>query len=141
MMEMVRRIFNALLGSVGITVGTLPTSADGAAAVAITLTAAAAWTFGAWTQIVLAAGVAGDLQLIGLTFENFVGAVAQGEVEIGMGTAPLGAAVARVQITSAYIDLTNGPRLLAGNGVVARYRTSTGVADTVDVKLIVKTAS
>jgi hypothetical protein len=142
MLELIRRIFNAIVGIVGITVGTLPTSADTVAAAAVQLTAAAGvWTWGAWAQVALAAVVTTDVQLIGITLENFVGAASQGEVEIGTGTAPAGAAIARVQVTSAYVDLTNGPRILGGNGVVARYRTSTGVADNVSVKLITKTAS
>lgn len=141
MLELIRRIFNAVVGIVGITIGTVPTSADTVAAAAVLITAnAAAWTWGAWTQLALAAVFATDQHLVGISLENFVGAATQGEVEIGQGVAPVGVAVARIPITAAYTPFSNGPRLLGGNGVVARYRTATVVADTVDVKVVVKTA-
>lgn len=136
----IRRLAGLFINSTNVRYGTLPTSADGVAAVAITLPAAAvAWTWGAWTQIVLAAGVTVETQIEEITLENFVGAVSQGEIEIGTGVAPAGAAIARAQVTDAVISFSNPIRIPAATGVVARYRTSTGVADTVDAKVRTKT--
>lgn len=138
--SIIKRLFRQLNVSDNIRYGTLPTSADGAAALAITLPAAAvAWTFGAWTQIALAAVVLVDTQIEEATMENFVGAAGQGEIEIGTGVAPAGALLARAQISGPTIRFSNPIRIPAATGVVARYRTSTGVADTVDVKLRTKT--
>jgi hypothetical protein len=137
---MIRRIFNALVFTANIRHGVFPTAADTFAAVAITLIAAAGvWTKGAWIQIVLAAGVTADTNIWGFTLENFVGAASQGEVEIGIGTAPLGTMLGVYQITAAGYLFSKPLRVPAGNGIVARYRTSTGVADTVDIKLNVET--
>jgi hypothetical protein len=132
---LVRRIYNNLIGTENLRYGTLPTSADGAAAAAVTLTAAAAWTFGAWAQIALAAVVAVETQIVGFTLENFVGAASQGEIEIGIGVAPAGAALGRYQSVYGNFILPKPIRIPAATAVVARYRTSTGAADTVDVKL------
>ena len=140
MMVMIRRIFQVLVRSDAIRYGTFPTSADGAAALAITIAAAAvAWTFGAWTQIVVLAGVTVETRIVGFTLENFVGALAQGEVEIGTGTAPAGTLLGKFTIVGADVTLPNPIRVPAGVGLVARYRTSTGAADTVDIKLKTQT--
>jgi len=139
---LVKRLYNNLVGTENLRYGTLPTSADTVAANAVTLTSAAgAWTWGAWTQIALAAVVLVETQIVAVSLENFVGAIAQGEVEIGIGVAPVGAALGRFQIA-----LINGNQLVkpiripAATAVVARYRTSTGAADTVDAKLHTLTA-
>ena len=139
MYSFIKRLFQYLVLPRAVRQGTLPTSADGAAALAITLTAAAAWTFGAWTQIALAAVLTTETQIVGFTLENFVMAAgAQGEVEIGTGVAPAGALLGRYPIVGA--DGVIGPiSVPAATGVVARLRTSTGVADTVDIKLKTKT--
>lgn len=139
MFQLVSRIFNAVVRTVGVTIGVLPTSADAVAAAAVQLTAAGvAWTWGAWAQVALAAAVTANTQIIGVSLENFVGAASQGEVQIGTGTAPAGAAIITIPITSAFTPLPGGPMVLAGVGVVARYRTATGVADNVSVKLVTK---
>jgi len=136
MIQMIRRIFEYLIQSDTLQQGVFPTSADGVAAAAITLTKnAAAWTWGAWTQIVLAAGVTTETQIVGFSLENFVGAPAQGEVEVGFGTAPAGTAVGRFQTALGNYLLPRPIRVQAGIGLVARYRAATAIADTVDIKL------
>jgi len=140
MFQMIARLFTALINSTALRYGTFPTAADGVAAVAITIPAAAvAWTFGAWTQIVAAAGVTVEQQIVGFTLENFVGALSQGEVEIGSGAGGAEAALGRFQSTAGQYLLPSPIRVPAATRLAARYRTATGVADTVDVKLIVLT--
>ncbi len=135
----IRRIYQLLVGSSRLRLGTLPTSADTVAAAAITLTSAAgAWTWGVWAQIAASVGTA-DVQLAGLTLENFTGVASQGEVEIGTGGVGAEAAVARVQIANGGGLLPHGILIPAGTRVAARYRTATGAADTVDAKLNVTT--
>lgn len=135
MLLFVKRLINAIVLTTGITKTVLPTAADGAAASAVQLTSAAvAWTFGAWTQIVAAA--AAEQQLSGISLENFVGALAEGEVQIGVGAALAESAIVTVPITAPYIPLADGPLILLGQRVSARYRTSTGAADNVSVKLV-----
>jgi len=136
MIQMIRRIFQMLLNSGSLVQGVFPTSADGVAALAITLTKnAAAWTWGVWAQVVLAAGVTVETQVVGFTLENFVGGVTQGEVQIGSGTAPAGTVLGTFQIVSADYTLPRPIRVPAGVGLVARYRNANAVADTVDIKL------
>jgi len=77
--------------------------------------------------------------VVGFTLENFVGGVTQGEVAIGFGTAPAGTEIGRFPIVGPVYILPRPIRVPAGNGIVARYRTATGVADTVDIKLITLT--
>ncbi|RJQ43386.1 MAG: hypothetical protein C4534_08290 [Gaiellales bacterium] len=135
----IKRLFDVLVHTIGITTTVLPTAADGAAALAVQLTSAAvAWTFGAWTQIALGAVVTANTQIIGVSLENFVGALGEGEVQIGTGTAPAGTAIITVPITANYFPLPGGPLVVPGTGIVARYRTSTGAADNVSVKLVTK---
>jgi len=135
MLILIRRIYNVLVGSENIRCGTLPTSADTVACAAITLTAAAAWTWGAWVQVALGAVLTAETQIVGFTLENMVGAPSQGEVQIGYGVAPLGTELGRFQTVYANFVLPKPIRVLAATGIVARYRTSTGAADTVDIKL------
>jgi hypothetical protein len=138
---LIRRLYNNSIGSDNLRYGTLPTSADTVAAAAITTPAAGGvWTWGAWTQIALAAVLTVETQIVGLSLENFVGAASQGEIEIGIGVAPVGAALIRVQATNGQVVLPKAIRVPAATAIGARYRTSTGVADTVDVKLNVVTA-
>jgi len=140
MLLLTRRIFALLVRPAAIRLGVFPTSVDGVAAAAITVPAAAvAWTTGAWTQIVLAAGVLADTLITGVSLENFVGAASQGEVWIGVGTAPLGTEIARIPVVGAVTMFPRAVWAQAGVGIVAKYRTSTGVADTVDVKLLTAT--
>jgi len=140
MTQWLRRVFNALIESVDLRYGTFPTSADAVAAAAITIAAAAvAWTFGAWTQIVAAVGVTVDTQIWGCTLENFVGAVAQGEVEIARGGVGAEVMLVKVPIVGAVYTFPKPVFVPVGTRISARYRTSTGVADTVDVKLLTTT--
>ncbi|RJO60335.1 MAG: hypothetical protein C4542_09595 [Dehalococcoidia bacterium] len=139
MMLLLRRVFNLLVRSENIRYGTLPTSADAAAAAAVTLTSAAvAWTWGNWAQIAATVGTA-EVQITGGSLENFVGAASQAEIEIGIGAGAAEVAIARVQTTNAQFVFDSPIRVPAGTRVAARYRTSTGAADTVDVKLNTKT--
>lgn len=136
MFQTIKRIFQALIHTVNIRHGVFPTSADGAAALAITLThAGVAWTWGAWAQIVAAAGVTVETQIVGFTLENFVGALAQGEVAIGIGAGGAEVEIGRYQITNANFVLPKPLYVQNGVRIAARYRTSTAVADTVDIKL------
>lgn len=141
MVNLIRRIYLYLVLQSQIVRGVFPTSADLAAAAAVTLTAGAggAWNWGAWVQIVAAVGVTVDTQITGLTLENFTGALSQGEVEIGLGG--VGAEVTRVTVPSASPDYVLVPPVFVQSGtrIAARYRTSTGAADTVDTKLITAT--
>ncbi len=134
MRQMIARIFALLVNSGAITHNVYPRSADGSAAAAVTLTAhATAWTAGSYAQIV-ASSVA-DAWLEGVTLENFVGAASQGEVEIATGGAGSEVIIATVQATAASYRWDKASFIPAGTRIAARYRTSTGAADTVDVKL------
>jgi len=136
MMVLIRRIFELLVGSDALRYGVYPTSADTVAALAIVLTKnAVAWTWGAWTQVVLAAGVAAETQIVGFSLENFVGIPAQGEIEIGTGVAPAGALLGTYQVAQGNYILPRPIRIPAGVGIVARYRNANAVADTVDIKV------
>lgn len=139
-MTLLRRLFNSLIASELLRHGVFPTSADGVAAAAVTLTAAAvAWTWGAWAQVVAAAGVTAEVQIIGFTLENFVGAHAQGEVAISSGAAAVEVELGRFPIVSPVYTFPKPIRVPASTRLAARYRTSTGAADTVDVKLLTLT--
>jgi len=139
MMRLIRRIFLLLIGSSAIRHGTLPTSADAVTAAAVTLTSAAvAWTWGVWVTVAATVGTA-DVKLLAITLENFTGAAAQGEVEVGTGLALAEVAVMRIQSTVGGLYFPNGTLIPAGTRIAARYRTSTGAADGVDVKLNVIT--
>lgn len=135
LLQMLRKLYLALVNTTLVRYGVLPTSADTVAAAAVLIASAgAAWTWGAWTQIAATVGTA-DLWLYGYSLENFVGAASQGEIQIGFGTAPLGTALVTIQSVVAGAGLPRPIRVPAGLGVVARYRTSTGAADSVDIKL------
>ncbi len=139
MLSLIRALFNLLIRSVSLVAGVLPTSADTVAAAAVTVTAAAgAWTWGAWTQIAASVGTA-PVQITGFTLENPVGAAFQGEIAIGTGTAPAGAERGRWPLVAGHYVLPIPFWVAAGAGVVARLRTSTGAADTIDVKLTTQT--
>ncbi len=134
MITMIRRIFEALLESASLRQGVYPTSADGVAALAVTLTKnAAAWTWGVWAQIVGA--TAAETQIVGFTLENFVGALTQGEVAIGVGAAPNEVELGRFPIVAAVYTLPKPIKVEAGVRLAARYRNANAVADTVDIKL------
>ena len=138
----VRQLYAAFINSRLIRHGVLPASADGVADVAITIAAAAvAWTFGAYTQIVAAAGITQDTRITGFTLENFVGAAAQGEVEIAIGAGGLEVTIGTYPLGLASSVLPKPLFVPNATRVSARYRTSTGVADTVDIKLTTETGS
>jgi hypothetical protein len=137
MIQMIRRIFLALIWSGGLRQQVFPWSADGAAANAVTLTKnAAAWTWGAWAQMATIVQQPAEVQIVGFTLENFTGAVAQGEVGIGSGVGAAGIELGRFPVVAASYILPKPIHVPAGTGLVARYRKDTAVADTVDIKLI-----
>lgn len=135
-----RRIYNNLVGSGNLVYGVLPTSADGVAAAAVTLTAkAAAWTWGvAVVQIVATVGAA-EVQVVGASLENYVGAASQGEVMLLVGPGAAEVEFARFQATNPQVIFPKPIRLVAASRVTGNYRTSTGAADTVDAKLHILT--
>jgi hypothetical protein len=141
MLLLVRALYNLFVKPVAVRLGVFPTSADGVAAAAVTITSfAAAWTVAVlWTQIVAAVGVTVNTQIIGLTLENFVGAPSQGEVMIGTGAVGFEVEVARVPAASGYYSFARPVLVLAGTRIAARYRTSSGAADSVDGKLLTAT--
>ena len=138
MWGLISAIYRALVNSVGITLGVFPTSADTVAAAAITLTSAAgAWTWGVWVEIVSAAGNPNKNEVYGLTLENFVGLLGQGEVQIGTGAGGAEAAIITVPTVGAdqsFPVITVPP----ATRIAGRYRDSVAVANTVDVKLKVR---
>jgi len=137
MFQYIKMIWQALIGSETIRQGVYPTSADGVAALAVTLTAAAAWTWGAWAQIV--AATAAKCQIESFTLENIVGGPLQGEVAIASGAGGFEVELGRWPVVSPYYRLAKPIEVQAGVRLAARLRTSTGVADTVDIKLCVTT--
>lgn len=140
MITMIRRIFQALISSGSLRQGVFPTSADGVAALAVTLTKnAVAWTWGAWAQLATVVQQPAEVQIVGFTLENFVGAVTQGEVGIGSGVGAAGIELGRFPIVAPAYILPKPIHVPGGTGLVARYRAATAVADTVDIKLIVVT--
>ncbi len=141
MMLMIRAIFNALINALNLVYGVIPTSANGVAAAAVTLTSAAvAWTWAVAGYVQIAASVgAADVQVYGLTLENFVGAASQGEVSIGTGLAGFEVEIARVPAVNAGYFFPKPIKVPAGTRIAGRYRTSTGAADSVDCKLLTLT--
>lgn len=140
MANYIRRIFALLFAATALRLGVYPTSADTVAAAAVTITSAAgAWTWGAWGQIVAAAGVTAETKITGFTLENFAGAVAQGEVAIGSGGVGAEVELGRRPIAMADYEFPDPLYVPAASRLVARYRTATGAADTVDVKLLTET--
>jgi len=140
MFQMLRRIFNAICDTRFVTHGTLPTSVDGVAAAAVTVTSlAAAWTTAALWTVIAASSGAVDLQIVGISLENFVGALSQGEVWIGTGALGAEVELLRIPTTDAIVKFeVGGPKIVAGTRVVAKYRTATGATDSVAVKLLTR---
>jgi len=135
MIIMFRRIFNRLVDSRLVTHGVLPTSADTVAAAALTLTAAGVWTWGAWVEVLSAVGNTAARRITGWSLENFVGAASQGEIQIGTGAGGAETAIGTYQPVGATKDFPTPLMIPTATRIAARYRTSTGVADTVDIKL------
>lgn len=134
MFAFIKRIYLLLIGTAALRYSTLPVSADGVTAAAVTATAAAvAWTWGAWAQI--SAATSADSKLVALTLEDYTGAASQGEVEIGTGAGGSESAIVRIQATAGGMQFTHPVHIASGTRVACRYRTSTGAADTVGVKL------
>lgn len=140
MMRYLRALFHLLVWPELVVRGTFPTSATDVAAAAVTLTAGVVvWRWALWSQIVAAVGVTAPTLITGLTLENFTGAASQGEIAIAIGEAGSEVEVARFPAASAYYNVFPGILVNAGTRVSARYRTTTGVADTVAVKLLTAT--
>lgn len=147
LMVYARRLYNNIIGSDNIVYGVLPTSATDVAAAAFLLTAGVvAWRWNPIlaansTNLIPAANVPiVEFQIVGITFENFVaGAGAQGEVMLLVGAAGADVEVARFQVVPASFTLPKPIRVQPTTRIGARFRTSTGVADTVDVKLNILT--
>ncbi len=130
------RIFQTLIAPVLVRHGVFPTSADGVASAAITLTKnAAANTWGAWAEIASAAAVTVDTQITGFSLINFVGVPAQGEVQIGIGAGGAEAAIGTYDIAMAGQQLTRLILVRGATRIAARYRNANAVADTVDIKI------
>lgn len=140
MMQFIRALYNAWVNPVLLRAGVFPTAATGAPAAAVTLTAAAAaWTFGVYAQIVAAVGVLTNALLVGFTLENFTGVASQGEVIIAIGPAGFEVEIGRFQVTTEQMVISPPLKLPLGTRIAASYRTSTGAADTVDIKLQTRT--
>ena len=140
MLPLVKRILQALIESGTIRQGVFPTSADAVAAAAVTLTAdAAAWTWGVYTQIVAAAGVLVETQIEGFTLENFVGGPLQGEVIIASGAGAAEVELGRWPVNNALFHLPKPIRVPPLTRLACAFRSSTVVADTVDIKLLTTT--
>lgn len=136
MLNMIRRLFNRAINSINVTHGVLPTSADTVAAAALTLTAGAAtWTWGAWVEVLSAVGNTAARRITGWSLENFVGAASQGEIQIGTGAGGAEIVKGTYQPVGATKDFPTPLMIPTATRIAARYRTSTGVADTVDIKL------
>jgi hypothetical protein len=135
---LLRRLYNNFVGSDNIIYDTLPTSADTVQANAVTLTAkAAAWQWTIVALVIAATSGAAECQLYGATMENFVGAATQGEVRVLLGAAPPEVEIARWPISAPVVLFPKPIRIPAASRVVGAYRTATGAADSVDVKLLV----
>lgn len=142
MMNLIRGLYARLIASSLVRHGVFPTSADTVAAAAVTLTAAAgAWTWGAWTQIVAAAGVTVTTQIRGFTLENPVFGVAalQGEVAVAIGAGGLEVEVGRYPVASPAYEFAVPIAIPIGTRLSARLRTSDAVANTIDIKLLTAT--
>ena len=140
MLPLIRRILQAIIESDTIRQGVFPTSADGVAAAAVTLTAAGvAWTWGAYAQIVAAVGVLAETQIEGFTLENYVGAPFQGEVIIASGAGGAEVELGRWPTNNALFHLPKPIMVPTGTRLACALRTSTGIADTVDIKLLTTT--
>lgn len=127
-----QRLYNALVGSGNISYATLP---DGAAS--ITLTAqAVAWTYGAWAEIVASVGAA-DAWLVGVGIEAPSDPAAGYDVDIGDGAAGSEVSIAEVPFFTALYNLPFPARILAATRLAGRTRSSTGVADTIGVKVVI----
>lgn len=141
MFEKLKALFEAFIYTVQVRHGVFPTAATGFAAAAVTLTAAAAWTFGAYVQIVAAVGVTKATLITGFTLENFTGVPSQGEVIIAIGPGGVEVEIGRYQVTTERVQLFNPLYIQNATRISAAYRTSTGAADTVDIKLNTATLS
>ena len=139
MLRLIRRIYRLIIDTTLVRYGTLPTSADTVAAAAVTVTsAAAAWTWGLWAEIAATVGTA-DVWLVAVTLENYVGLGDQSEIAIATGLAGAEVEKVRIQTTVGGLDFTTSPCYIpAGTRVSARFRTNGALANTVDVKLVVK---
>jgi len=134
MFAYIRAIYNRLVATIAIVYNVYPRSATTVSAAAVTMTATAtAWVYGSYAQIV--AATAASCQFMGFTLENFTGAASQGEVQIATGGAGSEVVFGTWQVTVPEGIILTGLNIPVGTRIAARYRTSTGAADTVDIKV------
>jgi len=126
-----RALYNSYVNSGNISYITLP---DGAAA--ITLTAAAAWVFGAWAQIVASVGAAAAW-LCGVAIQTPSAPASEYDVDIGQGAAAAEVSIAELPYAAGMIWLPAMVRVPATTRLAGRTRSSSGAADTVAVKVVV----
>ena len=131
-----RRIYNALIGSDNIRYAVLP---DGAASVTLTA-AAGAWTYALWSQIAASVGAA-DGWLVAVYAENPSAPAAGYDVNIGSGAIAAEVSLAVVPIFQSINPLPFPIRIAATTRVAGRCRSSTGVADTIAVKVGILTGA
>ena len=129
------RLYNALIGSDNIAYGVLP---NGAASV--TVTAAAAWVFGAWAEIAASVGAV-DAWLYYVAMENPSAPAAGYDVGIGRGAGGAEVSIATVSLFNGVMFLPFPARIPATTRVAGRVRSSTGAADTVAVKVGIVTGA
>jgi len=96
-----------------------------------------AWDYGAWAEIAASVGVA-DVWLVGLGFQNSSAAV-DFDVDIGIGAGGSESAIGTFPIIAAVFFLPYPIKIAAGTRLAGRCRSSTAIADTIDVKCIVAT--
>ena len=124
------RLYNAFIGSDNIRYAVLP---DGAASVTLTAKAVA-WTNGDWAQIAASVGAA-DGWLAAVYAENLSAPAAGYDVNIGSGAAAAEVSLAVVPIFQSINPLPFPIRIIAATRVAGRCRSSTGIADTIAVKV------
>ena len=126
-----RALYNSLVNSGNVSYATLP---DGAAAIA--LTAAAAWVFGAWAQIVATVGAAA-VWLCGIGMAAPSAPASEYDVDIGQGAGAAEVSIAELPYFDGMLWLPHMVRVVAATRLAGRTRSSSGAADTIAVKVVV----
>lgn len=143
MIGLIRRIYNYLLNQGNFAFSTVPTSADTVANAAVTLTAGAAWTWGAWAQVAASVGTA-DVLVWAFSLESpvrgtlTVAGTNAGEVELGTGGGGAEVAFFRSGDHQGFNRFPTGYYIAAATRAASRYRTSIA-ASTIGVKWYVIT--